>query len=465
MTKKSIISGYFLDLDVLPNIYESLERVDGGLSPHQQLHQMLLKRLHGNSVTFTPVYIHGYGVLELPTIPYFDLYELTGANCVEEYEKDIALYGESDAIPDHLYCTVFELDDGVVTIDWYHMTFMFTFNQGVIDVEKSEDIIDVDEGVYLTSIDLFKPLHVRVEDDSLNILLSVYTDNKKRREEKQTVENKGTYVHYNRIENGAVVFDDTFDILPEFPVKLKDVSRITGVSASTLSELRHGKKQIDNLSVGTATVLTRYGDIRFLDRFLLDGRMRLRGEVPTFMLQQNDGSPHVIRKENEPSNDVDYVLCMDMENGDVYVTVFDTREEMMDIIDMIYHKNDKPYVMLKSGYKYYESLQSQFDTIVVKKDDVTRIQTKTVPKGSGLNDVFYVIVTMKNGTVYRVRTTSHEEMNTYYDRFVNYMNEEYMNNDKALTGGLDSMNSVDGTFLYSLRGSDISSVHVKQSVV
>lgn len=337
------VSGYFLSLDVLPNIYESLEVAEGFLSPHEQLHQMMLRRLHGRRLSFTPVFIYGYGYINIPTIPCFDLIDIVGATSLG-----------ADTQPDGLYCSVIDIPEGELTINWYHRSLSIRFKEGVLHPDGLSKMFDADRGLYMSEIRLIKPLDVRVLDGGVDVLLSLDVSEQDVSEE-TTMGSMGSYVHFNRIENGSVVFNNTFDILPENPVMLSTVSEITGVSANTLSELRHGKKHTGNLSVRTAMLLTQYGDIRFLDRFLLDA-----------LDEQRVG--------------LECDVIVEMKDSGQYTMCFDTESEMIDLIESIYSDAGNPNVMLKDTYYTFNFDKVFYDYTLICKEDISRVYGKVSHK-------------------------------------------------------------------------------------
>lgn len=352
----NIVSEYFKKMDTLPNIYAGLEAVEGGLDPDQRLYQMMLKRLHGYRIEFTPVYIRGYGNLDIPPIDRFDLRDLVGSLNTHDVST----------VPDHLYTSEFEVRDAWVKIDWYCQTLLVRFKEGVLEDIDEELFLDVDHGVYVESIDLVKPLRVSPRDveGRTTISLSLFTNSSPESDFRHSRD--GMYVHHNRIEYGSVVFDGAYDILPERPIKLSDVSQITGVSASTLSELRHGKKKIENLSVATATLLTRYGEIRYLDRFILDNLMKsYDDEATNTTVTQNDGRDR-------------YTARFVLRDGCEYVTVHTERLNAEKELFRLQKAADFPFVLLRGAYK--KGVDGQRDTMLNIQDIVVAdisVQTKT----------------------------------------------------------------------------------------
>ena len=58
--------------------------------------------------------------------------------------------------------------------------------------------------------------------------------------------------------------------LPDYPVTAKEVSYFTGIPQSTLSDLKNGKKSIENLTYQTLSALTLYGNIKEVEGYVHD---------------------------------------------------------------------------------------------------------------------------------------------------------------------------------------------------
>lgn len=54
------------------------------------------------------------------------------------------------------------------------------------------------------------------------------------------------------------------------PTTFREIAEITGVPASTLSNLRNQKKSIDNLAYTTLSVLSQYGQLKYVDGFIYE---------------------------------------------------------------------------------------------------------------------------------------------------------------------------------------------------
>ena len=247
----SLVVDYFEKLSLCYDVFADRRIHKNCVGPSENVYSLFLKRLHGHQISFGVIDLPGYGSIQIPSIKCFDL-SLVAIN--------------------HQTVLMIDVDVSIrVVIDWYDMVLSFEFDQ-TINFDKSFKI-------YKSRFFLFDVLSVSrksetvlsiVLDFRLSGLLRVGSDNQ------PLVISDGERVYFNRILRGVVVAPGYPDILPEQPIKHSDASKITGVSHSTFSELRHGKTRIANLAVSTASVLTDYGLLRFFDRYCLD---TLSGDV------------------------------------------------------------------------------------------------------------------------------------------------------------------------------------------
>lgn len=237
---KDLTDIYFSSIDKLPNVFDATRKgleknLDSSSNPDvmpmYRLHEQLLKRFHGHRLTFNPVLLSDGSFISLDSLESFDLYEIV--------EKD-------------------STDHGQYIIDWLSLTLFAN------DQDESYDpmhlwIIDA------IAVDSVTPY----VNDQLEIRLTIHLVNPVTPDERLA-----SYVSYDRIAHGAIVLDGLEDILPEKPIKLSDVNKLTGIAQSSLSDLRRGNKRIRTLSLNTASLLTRCGDIRYLDRYIIDATIQ-----------------------------------------------------------------------------------------------------------------------------------------------------------------------------------------------
>lgn len=284
------------DIHDLPNVFNtstesktdvskmdfSIYADDGELidtySPEQRLLGEVMKRWHNNYVQFDPMYLNGLGVIRPNHIGVFSLFEKSNENHFSKYTSDITVSDIfDDGVADRQGSVTFnfhdmtliitlESDDGVhdiytYMIDrilpykayWLTDTKQYVISNRIVLNERSEfePMTDDDDGHKDADTKhwLVDKMYGVTSDVSLDMIL-------------KGVVNKPDYEH-----TGLITIND--NILPWYPENFTRISKLTGVSATTLSELRHGKKEMSRLSVNTAKLLTDYAYIRYIDSMMV----------------------------------------------------------------------------------------------------------------------------------------------------------------------------------------------------
>lgn len=290
IANKEATDVYFSSIDSLPNVFDSTREglnrldpsVDHDVQPSYRLHEQLIKRFHGHRLTFNPVLLSDGSFILLDPLDRFDLYEVA--------KKDMTHHG-------------------AYIVDWLNLTLFADENDESYDPMHLW-IIDA------IAVDSVKPY----VNDRLEIRLTIHLVNTTTPDESLV-----SYVSYDRIAHGAIVLDGLGDILPEKPVRLTDVNKLTGIAQSSLSELRHRTKRIHKLSVNTASLLTRFGDIRYLDRYIIDATVKTISET-----SGNDNDVSLYRRAVDVTLSDGRVLTLTLESMN--------QEDMDQMVEDLYEK-------------------------------------------------------------------------------------------------------------------------------
>lgn len=260
--------------------------VDGELvdthEPRKRLMGELFKRWHGNMVLFRPIYVSGLGFVNIEGI---------SGIFMNYHEQEVRL-------SEHLFdVEVIDMDDfnirhtGHVLIDFVALTMRIIMDdyteEGQLDdhifVRSIDRIIPVD--VEYLGYDNFSITNKIVLDEEENhgarLDLELVSDQEDTTKRERAIQHtlvgpiaevdtqriyKGVVNATNSKHIGSILERD--NILPWYPENFTKVSKLTGVSTTTLSELRHGKKDVNRLLVDTAAILTTYANIRYLDAMM-----------------------------------------------------------------------------------------------------------------------------------------------------------------------------------------------------
>lgn len=238
---------YFDEMESKEGIYDIISGREELISfdkitPRQRLNEMFLKRLYDHYIGLSIPYTKEFGSIKLPE-PF--KFNINGIN-----QQDMCSYVR------------FESDTGVVgrmKLDWLNMTLTMT--------PESEN--DVVESIIYTVHQYLVSWMTPMEDFTVEIglLLDMSRLDEGRTDEGSILDD----MSFNKwfIEQGVLEQAQRGSgYIPERPVTFKSISDITGVSASTLSDLKNGNKSIDNLTLNTLSVLSFYGNIKNLESFI-----------------------------------------------------------------------------------------------------------------------------------------------------------------------------------------------------
>lgn len=225
-------------------------------SPKFRLNGELLRRFHGKRLSFDDIYLKEYGYLSIPDI------------------KEFSLLYDSDSEDDPLnYPSVIRDENGTFCgqID-------FNVRRLTLKIELEAQSPEDDDLFFVINIGRISPKRVYkkiIEDEVQTVIHStllvsdyvLYRDRDKEVSADETLNEKAGHIDRHIAYQGAIDKDHVYS---QERLYLTEVSRLTDVANSTLSELRSGKKDLDNLSVFSASYLTQFGEIRFLDQWLYE---------------------------------------------------------------------------------------------------------------------------------------------------------------------------------------------------
>lgn len=258
------------DVHRIPNPYLSesgdflIQSPDGDVfdcySPKFRLNGDLVKRWHSHRVVFDPIFVDGYGWIDVPAIDYFSLHD-------RSYESGEAWFQQTFVLPEST-TGAYKYKESVVILDLHRMTLIIR--------SGSDSYVHYD-------IDRFEPVGSDIDPETRQLTIRNRIVLERFSDGIASDDFMTMYYHQSRVEDvnihkimmGAVnevCYDhkgDTFrlddNILPWYPVNLSHISSLTGISVSSLSDIRKGRTKLENMSISTSKVLTQYGNIRFLD--------------------------------------------------------------------------------------------------------------------------------------------------------------------------------------------------------
>lgn len=261
------IQKWFDEMEASRGIYDGLAEIGEGtfVSPQERLHEMLLKRFYGHTITLSLYDVKTFG-------------DVTFEESIEFNFEDLAKNGFVSTIP----FSSSSGSKGIVKLDWKSKYLTFIPDDKLVD--------DPMDRFFVYRIGQFHPSAVNVISDfklDLRLLIDAYSvldlndtnDVLAISQEEETKDYINASPDFNMNDvyiKGGVLAPKGLGFIPERPSTFKEIAQITGVSASTLSDLKNGKKSIRNLTVETASLLSAYGHIKFVDSFLYDAFSRLK---------------------------------------------------------------------------------------------------------------------------------------------------------------------------------------------
>lgn len=257
---ESSLKKWYDDMESSPGLYDGYRELgeDSAIGPQERLQEMFLKRLNGFSVELAVTYTEAFGNVRLHSGPeglVFDLPTLqkNGMTSVCSFTSDKGV-------------------SGTARLDWKHQTFVFVPENGepatyvVNEFMEYAMIWGVGHQLTIGILCAIAPI-LESDTDRTHEFLSDVSLNKFH------IEN---LIFADRSKLGK---DGRFN--PQAGVTLKDVAEVTGVSASTLSNIRNGKKSLENLTWTTLAALSFYAKIRLLDMHIIDMlRQQFTGDSP-----------------------------------------------------------------------------------------------------------------------------------------------------------------------------------------
>lgn len=266
--------------------------------PIERLHDMFIKRLDGSRLWLNVTNIPHLGHIIVEHSILFNIADVIAA----DYITDIGFSAESGA-------------SGVIRVDWLRMTVHVKINAGeAYDVDFKPDMYVV-HNIAITDVEyISKGCH------EINAILdmSAATDD----------DIVSAWIGRDLSSNAAsirrgVLEQATFGkgLFPGRKVTLKDVAIVTGVTPSTLSNLRNYKKPIANLSHTTMVLLTYFGRIIDLERQLYYSEVSAgvsretapeASSVPDVIIRMTDGIEYEAINYTDLSTDEFYEMICDM---------------------------------------------------------------------------------------------------------------------------------------------------------
>lgn len=251
---------WYEKMEASPGIYDGLREVDadGSVGPQERLQEMFLKRLNGFSI----------GIAVTPTEE-FGSVVIDDHSCSLDFDMTrLRAEGMTSVLP-------FSSDKGVtgtVRLDWQSSILTFVPDNGEPSVYAINE--------YLQTVTLYGVGH-RLEMQFLCVISPLLDEVAGERGFLSNLSLNKLYVEGLIFANREKLGKDGY-FNPQANVTFKDIAEITGVQASTLSNIRNGKKSLDNLTWKTLSVLSFYAQIRMLDAHIIDMmRRQLTGDVPS----------------------------------------------------------------------------------------------------------------------------------------------------------------------------------------
>lgn len=270
-------------------------------SYQQRLMGELMKRWHNNMVCFYMVGVPGYGYVKIDPIDRFSLHETGYENSYTRHESPIMAFGEGD-MSDEL------VQIGTATLNFHSLQLVVQLDDNDLDFRDAVFTVDIDR---ITPTEVWRQCgsdklvicnNIVLAKDNLDLVVNEQTKDKTDVSDEDLDQLKimlrgpVDYIDLDRVRMGAVnetnaqhegeiTIND--NILPWYPENFSIMSKLTGISTTTLSELRHGKTDVNRILDSTASILTHYANIRFLDAMI--AYVRFDANVDK-LITLNDGS-------------------------------------------------------------------------------------------------------------------------------------------------------------------------------
>lgn len=363
------------EIHQLPNIYgDEMGRFDAFNTKNAPLvrihadltnglHGEALKRLHGNLVSIPSITLPNGETINLsPDDRYFNTKGIDGMDIKQAFETD-DWSGLRYRIP---ASSSDGRKTGYVTIDFANRTVMVEYEHsttlyGFAYMELKRLMLIKDEGCFAVRVCLnLDPLN--------NEQPALYPSNNE-------VIYKGIINQPNL--SGDAVYDAESNYLPNYPLNLSEVARLTGVANSTLSALKHGNKKVENLPMTTASALTHYADLRRFDAKLDVIYHHYTDETLEEMIADEsiDMELREILKSNRGTNDLDTGYTIHFKNGEsidfCYDNPEDARKEYTALTDRFTKGSNISGVMGFSPDNFPKTLGTQ--NVYVQLSDITHI--------------------------------------------------------------------------------------------
>lgn len=318
---------WYNDMEAGPGLYDNYRTVgeDGTIGPSERLQEMFLKRLNGFSIQLDVVYTDEFGNVTLGD----GLYKM---------DFDLATL-QANAMTTVMPFTSDKGHVGTVRMDWKHTTWVFVPENGepstyvVNEFLESAMVWGVGHKLTIGLLCVIAPL---ADDESpKSDFLSDSSLNKFYIE---------GLIFADRSKLGK---DGQFN--PQAGVTFKHVAEVTGVSASTLSNIRNGKKSLENLTWTTLAALSFYAKIRMLDSHIIEMlRRQLTGDVPAALVE----SDWKLRADSAEISDADYCVVVVLRDGTSYR--LDGSEETYESVMSLYEDErtamDLKFAGMESGH-------------------------------------------------------------------------------------------------------------------
>lgn len=257
------IQQWFDRIDAQPGVFDGLRESGAGneISPSMRIHELFLKRLFGQYVGLWAVDTTEFGTVHIDIGNYIDFDYMTlardGFVTKLPFTSDAGVQGEARI--DWKGLDLILIPDADDVEQYYHYTIGLLINHAISRAADGRVCIDLmADLVYKDSAEQF-PNHRVLEHSPLSRL----------------------YIECGVLNQGS---DGGF--MPSRTPTLKAISEITGVTASTLSNLKNGKRKIENLSYETFAILSQFGYMRNLDDMIyaalqLDRRAEATAQTST----------------------------------------------------------------------------------------------------------------------------------------------------------------------------------------
>lgn len=237
--KEQVIQKWFDKMESHSGIYAGLDEIDEGssISPKERIHEMFLKRLHGQTVN-----------LHFPRLK--ELGEIESVYNIDFSPQSM----ETGAHQKFRFATSTGIT-GLLTFDWVSLVATF--------VPDGADF----GGLYMYQVNHFHIVGISA-GPMFNLTIDFLVDMSRLEDSGDVELSDDVSLSKNYIKMGVLHQKDGY--MPSRPVTFKEIASVTGVTPSTLSDLKNGHKSIDNLTLGTFAVLSQYGHVRNVDSMIYD---------------------------------------------------------------------------------------------------------------------------------------------------------------------------------------------------